>query len=332
MIRKMSRRTATSLAVGFWLGSAFAASAALAQAPARAVGSVIIGTGIDAASASLVVGVKKGLFQKHGVDATFKVFQSGQEALEAVLTGQVDATANGPFNIPPVAARGGKIRIIAELERSELQFGVAAKAGIKQPADLIGKKVGTQFNTSPDYYFRLYAKKFGLDESKIALQNISFPQLVPALAKGDIDAFFAFEPHITRAVDTVPGATVMHRSGQDGVMPLLVYLGASEKLYSSKALGVAFLKGLVEAGDWANANRDETAAIIAAEFKLKPEDAKRFVGYFDYAVRWNKNSMEELERVNKFMTDRKLIAQTADLAKVVILDYLKEAAPGRVAQ
>ena len=325
----MSRGMATSLGVAAIVGSMFMASVAMAQ---NRVGSVIIGTGIDAASASFVAGVKKGIFQKHGVDATFRVFQSGQEALEAVLTGQVDATANGPFNIPPVAARGGKIRIIAELERSELQFGLAAKAGIKDPKNLIGKKVGTQFNTSPDYYYRLYAQKYGLDEAKITLVNVAFPQLVPALANGDIDAFFAFEPHITRAVDTVPGAAIIHRSGHDGVMPLLVYIGASEKLYSNKPLAVAFLKGMVEAGDWANANQDETAAMIAAEFRLKPEDAKRFVGYFDYAVRWNRNSMVELERVNTFMADRKLIEKTPDLSTIVILDYLKEAAPARVTQ
>lgn len=327
-----SRRMTAPLAVALFFGSALLASAAWGQTAAASVGSVIVGSSVDASSASLVVGVKKGFFKKYGVDATLKVFPSAQEALESVLTGQVDTTANGPFNIPPVAARGGKIRIIAELERSELQFGVAAKAGITQPKDLIGKKVGTQFNTSTDYYYRLYAKKYGLDESSISLQNIAFPQLVPALAKGDIDAFFAFEPLMTRGVETLPGATVMHRSGQDGVMPLLVFLGVSEKLYSNKALSVAFLKGMVEAGDWANANRDETAAMIAAEFRMKPEDAKRYVGYFDYSVRLNKNSRDELDRVSKFLTDRKIVPQAPDLSKIIITDYLKEAASTRVSE
>lgn len=203
-IMTFSRRMTAPLAVALFVGSALLASAAWGQTAAASVGSVIVGSSVDASSASLVVGVKKGFFKKYGVDATLKVFPSAQEALESVLTGQVDTTANGPFNIPPVAARGGKIRIIAELERSELQFGVAAKAGITQPKDLIGKKVGTQFNTSTDYYYRLYAKKYGLDESSISLQNIAFPQLVPALAKGDIDAFFAFEPLMTRGLRPCP--------------------------------------------------------------------------------------------------------------------------------
>ncbi|MFN0160910.1 MAG: ABC transporter substrate-binding protein [Burkholderiales bacterium] len=323
------RRLALTTMAGVAAGSLLGASAARAQTP-KPIGSVQVGSSVDASSASLLVGVRKGFFQKHGVDATLKIFPSAQEALESVLTGQVDTTANGPFNIPPVAARGGKIRIIAELERSEMQFGVAARAGIKQPSDLIGKKVGTQFNTSPDYYYRLYARKYGLDESKITLVNVAFAQLVPALAKGDIDAFFAFEPLMTRAIDNVPGTTVIHRSGQDAVMPLLVYLGASERLYTNRPLAVAFLKGMVEAGDWANANRDETASMISAEFRIKPEDARRFVGFFDYSVRWNRNSMEELERVNRFMTERKIVQQAPDLSAVVISDFLKEAVPSRV--
>lgn len=300
-----------------------------AAAPAKPVGSAVIGVGIDAAYASLIAGAKKGIFQKHGVDATIRVFPSGQESLEAVLTGQADSTGNGQYNIPLVAAKGGKIKIIAEYERSNEQFGVAAKNTIKTPKDLEGKKVGTQLNTSPEYYYRLFVQKYGLDESKIQLQNIAFGQLVPALAKGDIDAFFAFEPHLTRAADTVPGTYVMHRSGQDGVMPLRVYLGVSEKVYTSKDLAVALLKGLVEAGDWSNANRDEVGKILSDEYKMKPEDAKRFVGYFDYAVRFDKASLDELDRVTKFMVDKKIVPQAPDMSKFVDTAFMKEAAPNR---
>lgn len=306
-----------------------AAKPAEKAAPAKAVGSVILGVGIDAAYASLIAGAKKGLFQKHGVDASVRVFPSGQESLEAVLTGQADTTGNGQYNIPLVAAKGGKIKIIAEYERSDQQFGVAAKSTIKTPKDLEGKKVGTQFNTSPEYYYRLYVQKYGLDESKIAFQNIAFAQLVPALAKGDIDAFFAFEPHLTRAVEAAPGTHILHRSGQDGVMPLRVYLGVSEKVYTNKDLAVAMLKGIVEAGDWSNSNREEVAKILADEYKMKPEDAKRYVGYFDYSARFDKASLDELDRVNKFLADKKIVPQAPDLSKFVTTEFMKEAAPAR---
>jgi ABC-type nitrate/sulfonate/bicarbonate transport system substrate-binding protein len=218
---------------------AFGASVTAQPAGApKPLGSLVLGVGIDAAYASVVVAVKKGQMKKHGIDATIKVFPSGQEALEAVLTGQADFTGNGQYNIPLVAAKGGNIKIIAEYERSDQQFGAVGKSTINSPADLHGKKVGTQFGTSPDYYYHLYTRFYGLDESKITLVNLQFAQLVPALAKGDIDAFFAFEPHLTRALDSVPGAKIIHRSGQNKVMPLRVYAVVSQKVYSNKDLAV----------------------------------------------------------------------------------------------
>ena len=72
--------------------------------------------------------------------------------------------------------------------------------------------------------------------------------------------------------------------------------------------------------------------MIAAEFRMKPEDAKRYVGYFDYSVRLNKNSRDELDRVSKFLTDRKIVPQAPDLSKIIITEYLKEAAPTRVSE
>ena len=84
---------------------------------------------MDASSASLVVGVKKGSFQKHGVDATLKVFPSAQEALESVLIGQVDTTANGPFNISPVAARSGARVPVVAAERLAVNSGLFDRFG-----------------------------------------------------------------------------------------------------------------------------------------------------------------------------------------------------------
>jgi taurine transport system substrate-binding protein len=313
------------LAIG---GGAYAPPTVSAASPR--LGSLVLGVGIDAAYASVLAAAKEGFMQRHGIDASIKIFPSGQEALEAVLTGQADFTGNGQYNIPLVAAKGGNIKIIAEYERSDQQFGAVGSASIRKPTDLLGKRVGTQFGTSTEYYYHLYTQHYGLNESKITLVNLQFAQLVPALARGDIDAFFAFEPHLTRATQAVPGAHVFHRSGDDGVMPLRVYAGVSQKVYSDDALAVAFLKGLIEAGDWANAHRDETAQLVSQEFKIPPADARRFVGYFDYGVRFDGAALAELERVNRYLVARKLVPTGLELSQFVTTKFMKEADPSRL--
>jgi ABC-type nitrate/sulfonate/bicarbonate transport system substrate-binding protein len=301
----------------------------MGQAPAKSLGSLVLGSGIDASYASIVAGVRKGFFKKHGIDAELKVFASGQEALDAVLTGQADFAGNGQYNVPLVAAKGGNIKIIAEFESSSQQFGAVAKSGIDKPQDLIGKKVGTQFNTTPEYYYRLYVRKYGLDSSKIDLINIQFAQMAPAIARGDIDAFFAFEPHLTRAMAAAPGIHILHRSGQDNVMKLRVYAGVSQKVYSNKELAVAFLRGLGEAGEWCNAHQDETAQLINQEFKIPIEDAKKYVRYFDYSITLDKASRDELAQVSEYLVQQKVVPAAPDLSKFVTTEFMQAAYPGR---
>ncbi len=325
-----TRRWTISSLVGLVLAIVVGSGGPAAMATSPVLGSLVIGTGIDASYASVQVAVRNGFMKRNGIDASLKVFPSGQEALEAVLTGQSDFAGNGQYNIPLVAAKGGNIKIIAEYERSDKQFGAVAKASITKPADLLGKRVATQFGTSPEYYYHLYTQHYGLDENKITLVNLNFAQMVPALAKGDIDAFFAFEPHLTRATDNVPDTRILARSGDDGVMPLRVYAGVSQKVYSNKALAVAFLKALIEAGDWANAHHDETAQMVSQAFKIKAADARRFVGYFDYRVQFDKASLAEIDRVNQYLVQHKIVATKPDLAKFVTTEFMREADPSRL--
>lgn len=289
------------------------------------IGSMVVGTGIDAAYGSILAGVNEGIFQKHGVDAELLVFPSGQESLEATVVGEADFSGNGQYNVPFLAAQGADVKIIAEYERSDEQFGAVAAEGISEPEDLIGKTVATQHGTSPDYYFRLYAEKFGLNIDEMEFINLQFAQLIPALAAGDIDAFFAFEPHLTNATESVPGATILHRSGEDDVMPLRVYSVVSRNVYSNPELAVAFLCGLIEAGEWSNDNNDRVAEMVASEFEIAAEDAERFVGFFDYSVEFSDESLDELERVSEFVVKQGLVEEEPELEQFVDTSFFEQA-------
>lgn len=306
------------------------AEAGVAKSP-KIIGDLTLGVGIDASYAPFVVATEAGFMKKNGLGSHLKIFPSGQESLEAVLTGQADSTGNGQYNIPLVAAKGGNIKIIAQYETSNKQFGVVAAKDITKPRDLIGKTVATQVGTSPEYYYHLYTKHYGLDESKIKLVNLTFAQLVPALARGDISAFFAFEPYLTQAVNVVAGAHVLGRSGDDGIMPLRVYLGVSQKVYSSSRIAEAFLRALIEAGRWAQTHQTQAAAMLSKSFNIAQADAVRYVSYFNYAnVNLNCASLQSLDDVNSYLVNRHVLPQTVDLTKFVDSSFLRAIAPKRI--
>jgi ABC-type nitrate/sulfonate/bicarbonate transport system substrate-binding protein len=263
------------------------------------------------------------------VDARLKLFPSGQEALEGVLANRVGMTLNGQANHPIAHAKGGKVYMVAENERSGTQFG-AAGVGIKGPKDLEGKTVGTQLGTSPEYHLRRYIEHHGLDANRITVKNVQFPELMPALARGDIQAFFAFDPHLTRAAKEVPNATVFHRSGEDNVFFLRTYLGISEAVAAEPKLAQGLVCGVVKAGEWINAHRREAAEILAARARLKTEEALAFINYFDYAVTFNDASVDEVRGVEKFFRGKGIITGPVSFRTLMRPEFLEAASPSRV--
>jgi taurine transport system substrate-binding protein len=327
MVKRPIARLAVSVTVLLLL--AWSASALAQTAPAKLLGPVEVGSGIDAAYAQFVVAERHGFWKTCGVDVRLKLFPSGQEALEAVLANRLAMTLNGQANHPIAHSKGGKVYMIAENERSGVQFG-AAGVGIKAPKDLEGKTVGTQFGTSPEYHMRRYFEHYGLDPNRLTVKNVQFADLMPALAKGDIQAFFAFDPHLTRAAKEVPNATVFHRSGEDNVFFLRTYLGVSETVVNDPKLAQALVCGVVKAGEWVNAHRREAAEILAPRARLKLEEALVFINYFDYGVTFNDASVDELRGVEKFFRGKGIITGPITYRTLVRPEFLEAASPSRV--
>jgi ABC-type nitrate/sulfonate/bicarbonate transport system substrate-binding protein len=284
----------------------------------KSVGSLTLPNSAQAVYMPLYIGVKRGFFKQQGIDATLQAYPSGVEQLEAVLTGQSDVAGNGQYNIPPLAAQGGHVKIIGEYATSGKQFGVVANSKITKPEDLIGKTVATQSPSSLEYYYHLYTKKYGLDESKIHLKNIKFTQLIPALKNGNIDAYFANEPFLTQGLASVPNSHILERSGDAGVFELHVYLAASPKLYDNPKLADAFLRGLDATIKWMNANVDEVASTYYSDMgTTSAADAKTQLGLLDFKVDFNDASVAELTKVTDYMTENKIVDSKPDLSKYI---------------
>lgn len=293
-------------------------------ASGKTIGSLTLPNSAQAVYAPFLVGAKKGFFKQVGIDVNLQSYPSGIEQLDAVLTGQSDISGNGQYNIPPVAAKGGQVKIIGEYATSGKQFGVVANSSIKTPHDLIGKTVATQSPSSFDYYYDLFLKKYNLDRSKIKLKNIPFAQQIAALKNGDVDAYFSNEPFLTDGVQAVPGAHILKRSGDDNVFTLHVYLAASKKLYSNPALAKAFLRGMAATVKWMNAHIDTVANDYYNQMGAKTAaDAKAQLQLLNFKVDFNNDAVQQLNDVNDYMTENKIVSSKPDLSSYLDQSFAK---------
>ncbi|WP_229071461.1 ABC transporter substrate-binding protein [Actinoplanes sp. DH11] len=159
--------------------------------------------------APALVGVNKGLFAEalgSGTELSTKTFNAGPAAIEALLSGAIDATYIGPN--PAIngwsTSKGTALKIIAGSTSGGA--GLVVRDGINAPADLKGKKIATpQLGNTQDVALRAWLKENGLAADTNGGGDVSvLPQdnatAVQAFAQGTIDGAWVPEPNFSKLI------------------------------------------------------------------------------------------------------------------------------------
>jgi NitT/TauT family transport system substrate-binding protein len=209
----MSSRTIRALAVA---ATAVVAAASLAAcggddagaSVSREATTIRLGYFPNITHAPALVGMNKGFYQQAlgNTKLEGKTFNAGPAALEALLSGAVDATYIGPN--PAIngwsTTKGTALKIIAGSTSGGA--GLVVKQGINGPADLKGKKIATpQLGNTQDVALRAWLKQNGLNADQQGGGDVSvLPQdnatAVQAFAQGAIDGAWVPEPNLSKMV------------------------------------------------------------------------------------------------------------------------------------
>ena len=157
--------------------------------------------------APALVGVNKNFFADalgSGTKFEAKTFNAGPAALEALLSGAIDATYIGPN--PAIngwaKSKGEALKIIAGSTSGGA--GLVVKPTITSAADLKGKKIATpQLGNTQDVALRSYLKTNGLNADQQGGGDVSIlPQdnatSLQAFQQGAIDGAWVPEPNLSR--------------------------------------------------------------------------------------------------------------------------------------
>lgn len=160
----------------------------------------------------LMIAEKEGFFEEQNLDVEFVPFQSTNDLITLLLTGELDAIAPSVniafFN---AVAREGNIKIIlpltdfavkdcatvAYLARTEdIEAGLYADKQEWQDAKMV---ISTQaLNSIPGYVLREVLKPTGLTVEDMQIETVSTPAQEEALRNGQVDLVYAVEPWVTR--------------------------------------------------------------------------------------------------------------------------------------
>jgi NitT/TauT family transport system substrate-binding protein len=191
------------------------APAATAPAPAArpAPQKVKVAYTPTVASAGLFLAISHGYFAEEGLEPELVPFDSGEQALPVLATGQVEVSTLGlSAGLFGAIARGAELKIVAGNSSNEPGSSSSAllvrkelvdSGALRDLADLRGRTVAVVSQTgglSIDVSRGLQSA--GLSDADVTWQVLPFPDQLPALANGVIDVGAETEPFVARAVAT----------------------------------------------------------------------------------------------------------------------------------
>ncbi len=247
-----------------------------AQGPAQGHGAVTVAVAPSADMAPLILAVKKGFFEKQGLRAQLKVFDSSPKGVEALVAQQADITQNTEPPHLAARARGGKVVQVMTAYVTGLTNGIIVNGNvIKSAGDFAGKKIAVQRGSGANFHLAWFLDRHKIPMDKVSLVYMAVPDQIPALARNDVQAFFSWEPFLTRAAETIPGAKLWARALDDELEFRGNVLMREDLAKNDKDTAVKIVKGLIETSDWMNANLRD-AARIANEVLRAPSEEEAY--------------------------------------------------------
>lgn len=220
--------------------------------------------------APFYLGVKNGIYRKHGIDLSIVVGHGSAEAVQELGSGKF------PFGFADVTtaaiamSRGVPLKAVAVyLQRNPFGVIYRAQESFSKPADLVGKRVGLNPEGAAKKLFQAMLGANGVPMSKVKIVGMPGSALIAALAKHKVDAIVLTNltalPRL-KALGVKARAMLVSNWGvralSEGLVVNTGFLAAHPDIVRS------FVQASQEA--WTEAEKDPQAAVAAQAKALGP--------------------------------------------------------------
>jgi ABC-type nitrate/sulfonate/bicarbonate transport system substrate-binding protein len=165
---------------------------------------------------SLLFAAKEGgCLDREGLELVERQFDTGRDALAALLAREVEAATCFETPIVLRAASAPDLRVLTTLHTSSRNTVVVARGdrGIRQAKDLRGRLIGVPLRTNAEVFLRVLLASEGVAEAEVRMVEVAPDRAAPALAGGEVDAVAIWGPLSDLARLALPeGAAVELRS------------------------------------------------------------------------------------------------------------------------
>tara|TARA_R110002126_G_scaffold9340_4_gene42470 strand:+ start:173 stop:1132 length:960 start_codon:yes stop_codon:yes gene_type:complete len=279
---------------------------------------ITIGTAPNLQTLPIVVAQSEGYFVEEGIDLETVKFTSGRRALEALIGGQLDIAFMAEYPVSIASLRKQPFGTFTTLSRYTANRMISkASIGFEDPSSLEGKKIGTTKGSNTEFFTEAVLEQFGVTAEVI---NVSPPDIVPALARGDIDAGIMF-PDFYPAAEKALGDD--YREFRSDAYIAWFVLSATPDMLENRADELAaFVRALIKAEDFIKTNPEAAQAALAeaTEGLLSLELVKAKFNEAEYEIGLANGLLDILETQAKWVVSKGMVE--AEPSRELIKSYL----------
>jgi ABC-type nitrate/sulfonate/bicarbonate transport system substrate-binding protein len=291
---------------------------------------VRIFSGTDEHWVPFQVAKAKGFFTDEGLDAEVTVFTTGATATEAFRAGRGDFISAG--DLPSAAMwKTGNVVGLAPMSSDTEIFGIAGRKDINSPRDLRGRKVATRMGSTGEFLLYRYLASGGLTPTEVTIIDLAPPEMVLALAHGDIDAFAWLAPFTTRAVATGTNAKLV--TSAKGLANNRIVLSVARSFANQNPeLVRKVLRASNRAIQFVRANPEEATKIWAAAVQGDAAQSLPVVRLISYDMTFDGAFVNDMNELAKFMVQKGALKEPINWAAEMNTSFLRDIDPKLVAR
>lgn len=225
-------------------------------------------------------------------------------ALPLLTEGKVDVVTNAETQVLLRSTANPEIRTIMTV--SEYAYRIVAKrsAGIQTIADLRGKKIATQLNSSAHFSAVKAIRAAGLSESDITAVGMRPPEMLGALTRGEVDAIAIWEPAAQLSADALGADAVILKgpaySERFNLNTTTKVLADPEK---RKAI-VGLLRTLIATSRETVEHPERSKPLIAAKLKLTEDFVSKVWPLFTFPANIPDDMLDSMVEQEPWMAQK----------------------------
>jgi NitT/TauT family transport system substrate-binding protein len=282
--------------------------------------------------APLYIADEYGFFKDAGLQVEMQRMDNAPALTAAIVTNQIDAAG---ISLTPglfsAGQQGMNLRIVGD--KQSLKPGLSATRLIVRTAEdkgneaatvagMKGKAIAVSAKASSTYFLlvRLLAKH-GMKPSEVRIVELAYPNMLPALTSGAVDAAIDLEPFLTQAIQAGAAKMVSDLSefmpAGGSIVPIVYSEGFAAQTDRARAFIKAYMRGVRVYNDAFVKNKDKDKVVELIARRARVDRSVVVEGFPPNLDPDQYVSIDFFKTMQTFFLEQRFLRSAADLSKVV---------------